>query len=167
MLEFEEDKRGPREVTFALIKPDAVAAHKAGEIIMEMERNFYVADVFCTTWSRKQVAGFYAEHKERPFFNDLVEFMSSGRMYAITLVAPGAVQKWREMMGATDPKRAQWDSMRGRFGSKKGVVMHNAVHGSDSPASVAREIDYVAREVAGAFFGEEARMLLRAYAELS
>lgn len=131
------------ETTFALIKPDAVAAGHAGEILSIMERSFLVGDVLATTWTLDQVKRFYAKHAERPYFNDLVAFMSSGPMYAVTLTAPGAVKKWREIIGETDPKMASPGSIRGRFGDKQGPIMRNAVHGSDSVAAAREEIGFI------------------------
>lgn len=131
------------ETTFALIKPDAVAAGHAGEILSIMERNFLVGDVLTTLWSLNQVKRFYFKHEGRPYFGDLLSFMSSGPMYAMTLTAPGAVKKWRELIGETDPKVASPGSIRGRFGDKYGPIMRNAVHGSDSVAAAREEISLV------------------------
>lgn len=129
----------PLEYTVAIIKPDAVRAGYMGNIITMMEVNFFVADIYCTTWPRAFAERFYEEHQGKPYYNALATFMSSGRLAMITLVSPDAVGKWRAMMGATDPAKASELSVRGRYGAHDGVVMHNAVHGSDSIESAAKE----------------------------
>lgn len=131
------------ETTLALIKPDAVQNRHAGMILHQMENHFAVCDVNCAIWSRSLVAQFYLEHKDRPFFGDLIEFMTMDRIYAVTLVGPNAVGRWRALMGATDPKKADADTIRGIYGSKIGPIMHNAVHGSDSQKRAFEEIDIV------------------------
>lgn len=130
------------EITFALIKPDAVEAGVAGEILSMMERDFYVADVVCSRWNRKQVAEFYAEHNGKPFFDSLCDFMSSGRMYAVLLVGDDAIARWRRLMGPTDP-RDSVTTVRGKYGNKDGIIMRNAVHGSASRRDFVRESELV------------------------
>jgi nucleoside-diphosphate kinase len=157
------------EITFALIKPDAVRNNNVGEIITEMEREFHVADVHCAQWHRALAATFYEEHCGKPFFDDLVDFMCCDRLYMITLVSVNAVQKWREMMGATDPKAAAPDTIRGRFGSKTGPIMHNAVHGSASIKEMARETTLIRTHLVPKHpkmnvFGDQAVRLDKGYA---
>jgi nucleoside-diphosphate kinase len=163
----------PLEFTFALIKPDAVENRVAGRILTMMELNFFVADVICAKWDPDDVALFYKEHKDKAHFNDLVKFMSSERMYAVTLVAPDAIGKWRSMIGATDPRQAAPHTVRGQYGEKKGVIMRNAVHGSDSAESAAREVTLLRRSKMlknsvddTMHFGDEALRLIDRYTGL-
>lgn len=143
------------EYTVALIKPDAVRAGVAGKIISEMEKQFIVADVLCAKWPRQFAEDFYVAHRNKGFYWKLVQFMCSDRLYMITLVAPDATRKWREMMGATNPLEASEDSIRGMYSAKDGVIMHNAVHGSDDIESAARELKFINKSFYGTF-GEEA-----------
>ncbi len=165
------------EYTVALIKPDAVKAGHAGKIISEMEGQFFVADVLCATWPTSFAEDFYVAHRNKGFYYKLVNFMCSGRLYMVTLVAPDAVGKWRAMMGATDPLEASDLSIRGRYAAKDGVIMHNAVHGSDTIESAGREIKLVRSRLftkaslggAGVQcpqFGEEAYSLVEKYKNL-
>lgn len=131
------------ETTLALIKPDAVQNRHVGAILQQMENHFVVCDVLCSIWSRTLVAQFYAEHKDRPFFNDLLDFMSMDRIYAITLVGPDVVSRWRRLAGTTNPRHADAGTIRGMYGSKVGPIMYNAVHGSDSQERAFEEIEIV------------------------
>jgi nucleoside-diphosphate kinase len=150
----------PLEYTFALIKPDAVMKGYAGAILAFMEQNFLVADVFCSRWTRAEVSLFYSEHANKPYFDELVSFMSGERMYAVTLVSPNAVERWRTMMGATDSRKAAPNTIRGLYGAKTDVIMHNAVHGSDSARNAEREMHIVRTRVScGWTFGNEAQRL--------
>lgn len=128
------------ETTVALIKPDAVARGRATAILDEIEAHFRIVDSVLTTWDTAAASRFYEEHKGKPFFADLVTFMTSGPLLFLTLEAPDARNKWRSMMGATDPAKADAHSIRARYAAHDGVMMHNCVHGSDSLASVVREI---------------------------
>lgn len=128
------------ETTLALIKPDAVAAGHAPEILRIMGSKFRIASVHAAQWTPDAVAMFYAEHAERPFFEDLKTFMSSDIMYSVVLRAPNAVKAWRELVGPTDPKAAPFHTLRCTYGDHNGPVMRNAVHGSDSRESATREI---------------------------
>lgn len=147
------------EITFAMIKPDAVKAGHAGEIISIMERHFEIGDVQYVTFEKGAFARFYEEHEKKPFFLDLCSFMSSGPVFAITLIGEKAVARWRNLMGPTDPKVAGSAHIRGMFGSKDGPMMHNAVHGSDSMESALREIDW-AKKYGEQSFGYGAEQLV-------
>jgi len=154
----------PLEYTIALIKPDAVTAGTAGRIITRMEHNFFVADVRCAQWGPNVAMEFYEEHRGKAFFDDLVRFMCSDRLYMITLVAPDAIDKWRAMMGATNPLNAMPGSIRGDFAARDGIIMHNCVHGSDSEESVRRESAVLTRH---GYSLPEARRLCLQYRDLA
>ena len=126
--------------TFGIIKPDAVRASHTGSIIQEILNNgFQVRGLKLIHMTRKQAEGFYAVHRERPFFAGLTEFMSSGPCVVMALEKEGAVKAWRDLMGATDPAKADAGTLRKEFG---GSVGENAVHGSDSDENAAIEIAY-------------------------
>lgn len=126
------------ERTFSIIKPNAVKKGKIGDIIAQFEQNgLKVAAAKLTLLSKEKCELFYAEHKERPFFGELVNFMTSGPVLLMCLQGEGAIMKNREIMGATDPKKAASGTIRAKHGDSVG---ENAVHGSDSPASAAREL---------------------------
>jgi nucleoside-diphosphate kinase len=128
------------ERTFAIIKPDAVAANTAGRILARIQdAGFRIAAMRMTRLSRAEAEGFYAVHRERPFFADLTAFMSSGPCVVIVLEADGAIARWRETMGATDPEKAAEGSLRREFGTS---IERNATHGSDAPETAAVEIGY-------------------------
>jgi nucleoside-diphosphate kinase len=128
------------ERTLSIIKPDAVRANKIGAIIQRFEsEGLRIAACRKMTLSRAVAEGFYAEHKGRGFFGELVDFMSSGPVVVMVLEGENAIAKNREIMGATDPAQAAPNTLRKLFAASKG---ENAVHGSDSPASAAREIAY-------------------------
>lgn len=127
-----------KEMTFSIIKPNAVKKNAIGDIISQFEANgLKIAAAKLTVLSRKKCEEFYAEHKERPFFGELVDFMTSGPVMLMALSGDNAVLKNREIMGATDPKKATAGTVRSKFGDSVG---ENAVHGSDSPASAQREL---------------------------
>lgn len=153
----------PLSYTFALIKPDAVLANRAPDILDEMSKLFIVADVMVSKWSPEAVENFYAEHAEKSFFPDLVRFMSSAPMYAVTLVGPDVSSCWRREMGATDPRKADRNSIRYRYAAHDGVIMHNCVHGSDNLMKADEEID-MAQFQLGRRFGEVKEWALRHYA---
>ncbi|MEP6707390.1 MAG: nucleoside-diphosphate kinase [Pyrinomonadaceae bacterium] len=127
-------------LTFAIIKPDAVSAGSTGKIIDRIiAGGFRIRAMKLLHLSRPQAEGFYAVHRERPFFSGLTEFMSSAPCVAMALEKPGAVKAWRDLMGATDPAKADADTIRKEFGSSVG---ENATHGSDSDENAAIEISY-------------------------
>ncbi|GEN24137.1 nucleoside-diphosphate kinase [Halomonas cupida] len=128
------------ERTLSIIKPDAVAKNVIGEIVTRFEKaDLKVVAAKMIHLSREQAEGFYAEHKERPFFGALVEFMTSGPVVVQVLEGDNAIALNRELMGATNPKEAAAGTIRADFASS---IDANAVHGSDSPASAEREVAY-------------------------
>jgi nucleoside-diphosphate kinase len=128
------------EQTFAIIKPDAFAAGSAGKILARIyAEGFKVIGIKKLYMSKVEAEGFYYVHKERPFFGELTEFMSSGPCVVMALEAKGAVKKWRDLLGATNPADAEEGTLRKEFGSNIG---ENAVHGSDAPETAAFEIPY-------------------------
>lgn len=128
------------ERTLSIIKPDAVAKNAIGGIIARFEKaGLKVVAAKMTQLSDREAGGFYAEHKERPFFKDLVSFMTSGPVLVQVLEGESAITKNRDLMGATDPKKADAGTIRADFAQS---IDENAVHGSDSITSAAREIAY-------------------------
>ena len=126
------------ELTFSIIKPNAVKKNAIGAIIQKFEsQGLKIAAAKLTTLSRTKCEEFYAEHKARPFFGELVQFMTSGPVLLMVLSGANAIEKNRQIMGATDPKKAEPGTIRAQFGDNVG---ENAVHGSDSPTSAQREI---------------------------
>ena len=126
--------------TFAIIKPDAVRAGKTGSIIQRMiDGGFQIRALKMLHMTLKEAEGFYAVHRERPFFAGLTEFMSSGPCVVLVLQKDGAVKAWRDLMGATDPAKADEGTIRKEFGASVG---ENATHGSDSDENAAIEIAY-------------------------
>lgn len=127
-----------QELTFSIIKPNAVKKNAIGDIINHFETNgLKIAAAKLTLLSREKCEEFYAEHKERPFFGELVEFMTSGPVMLMALSGEGAIAKNRELMGATNPAEAAPGTIRAKHADSVG---ENAVHGSDSPASAEREL---------------------------
>ena len=128
------------ERTLAIIKPDAVKARHSGRIIQRIEdAGFTIRAMRLVNLSQKEAEGFYAVHRERPFFGSLTKFMSSGPAVVLALEAPDAIKKWRTLMGATDPAKADPGTIRKEFASSIG---ENATHGSDAPDTAAFEIGY-------------------------
>jgi nucleoside-diphosphate kinase len=128
------------ERTFSIIKPNAVANNHIGAIYARFERaGFKIIACKMLTLTREQAEGFYAEHKGRPFFDGLVSFMTSGPIVVQVLEAENAIQRNRDIMGATNPENALAGTLRADYADS---LTANAVHGSDSPASAAREIAY-------------------------
>lgn len=126
--------------TFSIIKPDAVAAGNAGNIIALLEKNgFRVVGLRMTRLSREHAEGFYAVHRERPFFGSLVEFMSQGPVIAMALEREDAVRKLRDVMGATNPAQAADGTIRKLFAES---IERNAIHGSDAPETAEAELRY-------------------------
>jgi nucleoside-diphosphate kinase len=128
------------ERTLSIVKPDAVAKNVIGEIYARFERaGLTIIAARMMRLSRAQAEGFYAVHKERPFFRDLVDFMISGPVMVQVLEGENAIQKNRDLMGATDPKKAEKGTIRADFADS---IDANAVHGSDSPQAAVTEIAY-------------------------
>ena len=126
--------------TFAIIKPDAVGGRKTGAIIQRMlDGGFQIRALKMLHMTLKEAEGFYAVHRDRPFFPGLTEFMSSGPCVVLVLEKDSAVKAWRDLMGATDPAKADEGTIRKVFGSSVG---ENATHGSDSDENAAIEIAY-------------------------
>ena len=131
------------ERTFAIIKPDAVKRGVAGQILSRIEAaGFTVCAMRLTHLSKREAEGFYAVHAARPFFASLTDFMSSGPCVVMALEAPDAIKKWRTLMGATDPAKADAGTLRKEFGSS---IEYNATHGSDAPETAAFELGYFFR----------------------
>jgi nucleoside-diphosphate kinase len=127
-------------LTFGIIKPDAVAAGSAGNIIQRItDAGFKIRAMKSMHLTLKQAEGFYAVHRERPFFGGLTEFMSGAPCVVMVLEKENAVKAWRDLMGATDPAKADEGTLRKDFGGSLG---ENAVHGSDSDENAAIEIAY-------------------------
>jgi nucleoside-diphosphate kinase len=127
-------------LTFGIIKPDAVKNGKAGAITQKIvDAGFKIRGMKLIEMSKKQAEGFYAVHKERPFFGELTEFMSSGACVVLALEKENAVKAWRDLMGATNPAEAAEGTLRKEFATSIG---ENAVHGSDSEENAAIEIAY-------------------------
>ena len=128
------------ERTLAIVKPDGVEKKAVGRIIARIEEEgFRIVALRMVRLSRAEAEGFYAVHRERPFFNDLTAFMSSGPAVALVLEADDAIPRWRGVMGATDPAKADEGTLRAQFASN---IERNAVHGSDAPETAAVEISY-------------------------
>ncbi len=131
------------ERTFAIIKPDAVERRLAGRILVRIEEaGFTVRAMRLHHLTKKEAEGFYAVHRERPFFGGLTDFMSSGPCILLGLEAPDAIRKWRALMGATDPGKAEAGTLRKEFGSS---IERNATHGSDASETAAFELGYFFR----------------------
>jgi nucleoside-diphosphate kinase len=128
------------EQTLAIIKPDAVAARHAGRIIQRIEEaGFQIRAMRLLHLSQTQAEGFYAVHRQRPFFKSLTSFMVSGPVVVLALEADDAIKKWRALMGATDPAKADAGTLRKEFGAS---IENNATHGSDAPDTAAFELGY-------------------------
>ncbi|MFO0688739.1 MAG: nucleoside-diphosphate kinase [Myxococcota bacterium] len=137
------------ERTFAIIKPDAVKNKVAGQILARIEASgLEIVAMKKIQLSEQGAKGFYAVHKARPFFADLVKFMTSGPVVALVLEGEGAIKKWRDLMGPTNSQQAPKGTLRGDFGTD---VERNATHGSDAPETARLEIAYFfnASEICG------------------
>ncbi len=131
------------ERTFAIIKPDAVRQKVSGQILARIEEaGFTVRAMRMIHMSKAEAEGFYYVHRERPFFGGLTSFMSSGPCVVLCLEAPNAIRKWRDLMGATDPAKAEAGTLRKEFGAS---IDNNATHGSDAPETAAFELGYFFR----------------------
>jgi len=128
------------ERTLAIIKPDAVERRVSGKIIQRIEdEGFQIRAMKRVHLSKAQAEGFYAVHRERPFFGSLTTFMASGPAILLVLEASEAIKKWRALMGATDPAKADQGTLRKEFAQS---IERNATHGSDAPETAAYEIGY-------------------------
>ena len=135
--------RSPAARTLVLLKPDALQRGLLGEILGRFERKgLKIVALKHLTTPRDLAETHYDEHKERPFFGELTEFMSSGPCVLLALEAPNAIQKWRDTMGPTDPAKADAGTLRKEFGAS---IENNATHGSDAPDTAAFEIGYFFR----------------------
>ncbi len=128
------------ERTLAIIKPDAVGRGLTADILSRIHAaKFQIVAIKSLRLTKSEAEGFYAVHRERPFFGELTEFMSSGKAVVIVLEAENAIAKWRETMGATDPAKAAPGTIRRELGTS---IQYNCTHGSDAPATAAFEIAY-------------------------
>ncbi|MFP8871567.1 MAG: nucleoside-diphosphate kinase [Myxococcota bacterium] len=126
--------------TFGIVKPDATAAGNAGKILARIEESgLKIIAMKLMHLSEAQAKGFYAVHKERPFFGELVTFMTEGPIVAVVMEGDNAIQRWRDLMGPTNSDEAPAGTIRGDFGSG---IERNASHGSDAPETAALEISY-------------------------
>lgn len=128
------------ERTLAIIKPDAVKRGLSGEILSRINSaKFQIVAIKSLRLTKSEAEGFYAVHRERPFFGELTDFMSSGKAIVMVLEAEGAITKWRDTMGATDPAKAAPGTIRRDLGTS---IQYNCTHGSDAPQTAAFEIGY-------------------------
>jgi nucleoside-diphosphate kinase len=135
----------PIERTLSIVKPDGVARNLIGEVLRRLEKaSLRIVAARMMHLSQQEAEGFYAVHRERAFFKDLVKFMTSGPVLVQVLEGEGAIAKNREVMGATDPKKAAAGTIRADLAS---TIDENVVHGSDAPDTAAREIAYFFREI--------------------
>ena len=131
------------ERTFAIIKPDAVERRLTGPILSRIEEaGFTIRAMRLQHLTKKEAEGFYAVHRERPFFGALTGFMSSGPCVLLALEGPDAITRWRATMGATDPAKAEKGTLRRDYGTS---IERNATHGSDAPGTAAFELGYFFR----------------------
>ncbi|MCD6517902.1 MAG: nucleoside-diphosphate kinase [Candidatus Aminicenantes bacterium] len=128
------------EKTLAIIKPDAVKKKLTGTIIKRIEEEgFDIIELKMTRLNKEEAEGFYAVHKDKPFFNSLTDFMSSGKIVLMVLERENAIEKWRQVMGVTDPALAEPGTLRHKHGFS---IERNATHGSDAPETAEWEIKY-------------------------
>jgi nucleoside-diphosphate kinase len=133
------------ERTLAILKPDAVSRRIAGEILSLIERNdFHIRGMKMVRLSRAAAEGFYAVHRGKPFFPGLIEFMTEGPVIVLALERENAIEKWREVMGATNPAHAAEGTIRRRFGT---AIDRNCTHGSDGPETARAEIAHFFPEI--------------------
>jgi nucleoside-diphosphate kinase len=131
------------ERTFAIIKPDAVGRRLVGSIVSRIEQSgFEIRAMRLAHLTKREAEGFYAVHRDKPFFGGLTDYMSSGPAVLMVLEAPEAIARWRGLMGATDPAKAAAGTLRREFGTS---IERNATHGSDAPETAAYEIGYFFR----------------------
>jgi len=128
------------ERTLAIIKPDAVERSLTGDILSRIHAaKFHIVTIKSLRLTKVEAEGFYAVHRERAFFDELTDFMSSGKVIVMVLQAENAISRWRNTMGATDPAKAGLGTIRHDFGTS---IQNNCTHGSDAPATAAFEIGY-------------------------
>jgi nucleoside-diphosphate kinase len=128
------------ERTLAIVKPDAVARGLVGDILARIHRaGFQIVAIKSLRLTRTEAEGFYAVHKGKGFFGELVDFMSSGKVFVMVLEAENAIARWRDTMGATDPAKAASGTIRKDLGAS---IQNNCTHGSDAPQTAAFEIAY-------------------------
>ena len=131
--------------TLAIIKPDAVDRRLIGAIIQRVEADaFKIQAMRLTRLSKADAEGFYAVHREKPFFDSLTDFMASGPFVVLVLEAPDAIDRWRRVMGATDPAKAKRDTLRWQYGTS---IERNATHGSDAADTAEFEVGYFFRPI--------------------
>ena len=131
--------------TLTIIKPDGVAQNNIGDVLQAFEQNqFHVVAMKMLRLTKQQAEGFYAVHRERPFFDSLTTFMSSGRIVVMVLEGEEVIQRLRAVMGATNPANAAEGTLRKRFATS---IEHNVIHGSDAPETAAFEIRYFFSEL--------------------
>jgi nucleoside-diphosphate kinase len=131
------------EKTLAIFKPDAVARQLAGDILKRIEASgLRIVGLRLTQLTRADAESFYAVHEERPFYKSLCDYMTSGPVIVAVLEGEGAIKRWRDLMGATDPAKAAAGTIRKDFGQN---VEQNATHGSDAPETAANEIAFFFR----------------------
>lgn len=128
-----------KEITFAMIKPDAIQAKNSGNIINLVEQHGFEILRMEKTWlTKKKAESFYAVHKDKPFFKELVSFVTSGPVIVMALKKDNAIKDWRTLMGATNPDQAKKGTIRQLFGTG---ISSNAVHGSDAPQTAKQELE--------------------------
>jgi nucleoside-diphosphate kinase len=128
------------ERTFAIVKPDAVQRGLTADVLSRIHKaGFQIVAIKSLRLTKSEAEGFYAVHRQRPFFGELTDFMSSGKAVVMVLEAEGAIAKWRETMGATDPAKAAAGTIRRELGTS---IQYNCTHGSDAPETAAFEIGY-------------------------
>jgi len=128
------------EKTLAIIKPDAMEKKFAGQIITRIEESgLSIIGMKLIQLGTKEAGNFYAVHKEKPFYGELVTFMTSGPVVVMVLEAEGAIAKWRALMGATNPEKADENTLRKQYGSS---IQRNACHGSDAPETAKQEVSF-------------------------
>lgn len=128
------------EKTLAIIKPDAIKAKNVGKIIDRIEQeNFNILNIKKIHMTKDMAERFYAVHKDKPFFNELIEFITSGPCITMILEKENAIQVWRDLIGVTDPMQAKPNTLRKIFGANK---TNNAVHGSDTPETAKIELNF-------------------------
>ena len=130
--------------TLGIIKPDAVKRKLAGKIVSKIEfSGLILRGMKVVRLTKEEARRFYAVHESKPFYNSLVEFMTSGPIVVMVLGGHGAIERWRDLMGATDPARAKYNTIRREFGTS---VEKNVVHGSDSPETAKAEVAFFFRD---------------------